>query len=94
MEVKMRARNDETSNARAFVLINVEIGLEKTMMDELKAIPEVKEVHLLHGAYDIIARAESDTVLNLKDAINRKIRNLEKIRSTLTMIVTHVIVEK
>ena len=59
------------------------------MMYEMKDIPEVKEAHLLQGVYDIIARMESDTMLNLKEAISRKIRKLEKVRSTLTMIVTH-----
>ena len=78
----------EPSEAFAFVLINVEIGSNEKMMDALKAIPEVKEAHLLYGVYDIIAQVESDTMSNLKDAISR-IRQLEKVRSTLTMIVTH-----
>ena len=84
--------NDEPTNARAYVLINVEIGSEEKMMDELKVIPEVKEAHQLYGVYDIIARVESDTMLNLKNAISSKIRQIEKVRSTLTMIVTNVIV--
>ncbi len=83
-------KNDEPADARAFVLLNAEIGLEKKMMDKLKAIPEVKEAHQLYGVYDIIARVESDTMLNLKNVISR-IRQLEKVRSTLTMIVTNVI---
>ncbi len=78
----------ETSEAFGFVLINVEIGSDKMMMDALKTIPEVKEAHQLYGVYDIIAQVESDTMSNLKDAISR-IRQLEKVRSTLTMIVTH-----
>ena len=82
--------DDEPADVRAFVLLNVEIGLEKKMMDEMKAIPEGKEAHRLYGVYDIFARMESDTMLNLKDAISR-IRQLEKVRSTLTMIVTNVI---
>ena len=79
---------DEPLEACAFVLVNVEIGSNENMMDALKTIPEVKEAHLLYGVYDIIARMESDTMLNLKDAII-KIRQLEKVRSTLTMIVTN-----
>ena len=71
----------------AFVLINVETGSEKKMMDELKTIPENKEVYRIYGPYDIIARVESDTMSNLKDAISGKIRQLEKVRSTLTMLV-------
>ena len=77
------------SEAFAFVLINIEIGSNERMIDALKAIPEVKEAHLLYGVYDIIARVESDTMLNLKEVISSKIRQLEKVRSTLTMIVTH-----
>jgi len=84
--------SDESSDARAFVLLNVEIGSEEKTMDALKTIPEVKEAHLVYGVYDIIARLESDTMLNLKDAISRKIRQIEKVRSSLTMIVTHVMV--
>ena len=86
--------NDGPSDARAFVMLNVEIGTEEEMMDALKAIPEVKEAYLAHGVYDIIARVESDTMLNLKDAISRKIRKLEKVRSSLTMIVTHTMIER
>ncbi|MBA7608467.1 hypothetical protein ES703_15644 [subsurface metagenome] len=84
--------NDEPMNARAYVLINIEIGSEEKMMDALKAIPEIKEAYRLNGVYDIIARVESDTMLNLKEAIRRKIRKLEKVRSTLTMIVTNMMV--
>jgi len=82
--------SDESSDARAFVLLNVEIGSEEKTMDALKTIPEVKEAHLVYGVYDIIARLESDTMLNLKDAISRKIRQIEKVRSTLTMMVINV----
>ncbi len=77
--------NDEPSEA--FVLINVEIGSNEKIKDALKAIPEVKEAHLLYGIYDMIARVESDT-MNLKDVIS-SIRRLRGVRSTLTMIVIH-----
>ncbi len=79
--------NDEPSEVCAFVLLTIEMGSKKKIMDALKAIPEVKEAHQLDGVYDIIARVESDTMLNLRDAISRKIRQLEEIRSTMTMIV-------
>ena len=58
------------------------------MMDELKVMPEVKEVHLVQGVYDIITWVESDTVFNAR----AQIRKLEKVRSMLTMIVNNVIV--
>jgi DNA-binding Lrp family transcriptional regulator len=50
-------------------------------------IAEVKEAHMVYGVYDIIARIETGTMQDLKDTISWKIRRLEKVRSTLTMIV-------
>lgn len=73
--------------ATAFVLINAEIGAESDVLKELKGIPEVKEAHMVYGVYDIIARVETETMQELKDVISWKIRRLDKVRSTLTMIV-------
>jgi DNA-binding Lrp family transcriptional regulator len=73
--------------ATAFVLINAEIGSESDVLKDLKDIPEVKEAHMVYGVYDIIARIETETMQDLKDTISWKIRRLDKVRSTLTMIV-------
>lgn len=73
--------------ATAFVLINVEIGSEDEVLRSFKPISEVKEAHLVYGVYDIIARIETETMQELKDAVSRKIRRVDKVRSTLTMIV-------
>ena len=71
----------------AFVLINAELGSENEVLRGLKAIQEVKEAHIVYGVYDIIVRVETENLQDLKDAINLKIRRLNKVRSTLTMIV-------
>ncbi len=71
----------------AFVLINVEIGAEDEVLGELRLIPEVREAHLVYGVYDIIAIVETPTMQELKDAISFKVRRLDKVHSTLTMIV-------
>ncbi|MFB0558201.1 MAG: Lrp/AsnC family transcriptional regulator [Candidatus Bathyarchaeia archaeon] len=73
--------------ATAFVLINAEIGSEGDVLKDLNAIPEVKEAYMVYGVYDIIARIETETMQDLKDTISWKIRRLDKVRSTLTMIV-------
>jgi DNA-binding Lrp family transcriptional regulator len=71
----------------AFVLINVEIGSDEEVLRDLRPISEVKEAHLVYGVYDIIARIETETMQELKDVISWKVRRLDKVRSTLTMIV-------
>ncbi len=74
----------------SYVLINCFIGSEKTVMSKLKEIDLVKEVHGVFGAYDIVVLVEADTVESLRDTISWKIRKIDKIRSTLTMMVIKV----
>jgi DNA-binding Lrp family transcriptional regulator len=73
--------------AKAFVLINVEIGAEAEVLGDLRPISEVKEAHLVYGVYDIIAIVETTEMQELKDAVSNKLRRLDKVHSTLTMIV-------
>jgi len=70
----------------AYVLINCDLGHEATIIDELKRLDNVKEVHGVFGAYDILAKVESDDVENLRDTITWKIRKLSRVRSTLTLM--------
>ncbi len=70
----------------AFVLLTSELDFEREVLKALKSIPEVKEVHRLYGVYDILIRMEADTREDLKELVN-EIRHMEKVRSTLTMIV-------
>ena len=73
--------------AKAYVLINVEIGSEEEVLRSLDPISEVKEAHLVYGVYDIITVIETETMQELKDTVSWKIRRLDKVRTTLTMIV-------
>jgi DNA-binding Lrp family transcriptional regulator len=71
---------------RAFVLINVESGSEDEVLNEIKSLEGVEEAYFSYGVYDLITRIKSDTMENLKDMVTRKIRTLNKVRSTLTLI--------
>lgn len=72
--------------AQAFVLINCELGSEESVINHLRSIEEVKEVHGTFGAYDILAKIQSDRVETLREIITWKIRKIENIRSTLTLM--------
>ena len=72
--------------ATAYVLINCELGSEEAIIQQLKSLEGVKEVHGTFGAYDILAKIESSTVETLRETITWKIRKIEKIRSTLTLM--------
>ena len=70
----------------AYILINCEIGSEEDVITALKNIDSIKEVHGTFGAYDILAKIESPQVEDLRETITWKIRKIDKIRSTLTLM--------
>jgi DNA-binding Lrp family transcriptional regulator len=71
----------------AYVLINCDLGSEEEIIKELKKLPEALEVSGVYGVYDIIAKIRSDTMDKLRETITWHVRRIDKVRSTLTMIV-------
>lgn len=71
----------------AFILINSEVGAENEVLRDLKKIDGVREAHVVYGIYDIIAKLEADSLRKLRDIVSKRVRKLDKVRSTLTMIV-------
>ena len=72
--------------ATAYVLINCELGSEESIIQALKNLDGLIEVHGTFGAYDILAKIESPTVDVLRETITWKIRKIDQIRSTLTLM--------
>ena len=72
---------------KAFVLMNAELGSEDSLVNELKKLESVKEVYQVYGVYDIVAQVESDTMDKVKETITWRLRKLNGVKSTLTMIV-------
>ncbi len=73
--------------ATAFVLINCDLGYETEIIDEMKQFEDIKEVNGVFGAHDILAKVESESVQHLRDTILWKIRKLNRVKSTLTLMV-------
>jgi DNA-binding Lrp family transcriptional regulator len=71
----------------AFVLINTEIGSEDEVQVALTKITSVKEAHVVYGVYDVVAKVEAESLEKLKEVVTWNIRRLNRVRSTLTMIV-------
>jgi len=73
---------------KAFVLINTDPGCEGEVLKGLKRIEGVEQAYATYGVYDIIVRAQAESPDKLKEVITQHIRRLDKVRSTLTMIIT------
>ena len=72
--------------ATAYILLNCELGSEESIIQQLKNLDGVLEVHGTFGAYDILTKIESPTVETLREIITWKIRKIDQIRSTLTLM--------
>ena len=72
----------------AFVLINTETGSESEVLGALKKIDAVEEAYLVYGVYDVVAKVGADTMEKLKETVTWHVRHLDKVRSTLTMMVS------
>ena len=75
------------SVAIAFLLINVAMGTDQEVVDDLKKVEGVKEVYGVFGIYDLIAMIEGPDMDSLKQTIFNRVRRHEKVRRTLTLTV-------
>jgi DNA-binding Lrp family transcriptional regulator len=76
----------ENKMPKAFVLINVESGAEEEVLRELKKIEGVEEAYFSYGVYDLITKIKADSMEKLKDMVSKKLRTINRVRSTLTLI--------
>jgi len=72
----------------AYIMINCEVGYEEAIIEQLRSIECVKEVQGVLGNFDILVKIEVPSVEALREIITWKIRKIEKIRCTTTVICT------
>ncbi|MFB5646481.1 MAG: Lrp/AsnC ligand binding domain-containing protein [Nitrosopumilaceae archaeon] len=62
------------------------MGSEESTIQKLKDVDLVKEVWGTFGAFDILAKLESSSSEELNSTISSKIRHMDNIRSTTTLL--------
>ena len=72
----------------AYIMINCEVGYEESIIEQLRTIEGVKEVQGVLGNFDILARIEVSSIEALREIVTFKIRKIEKIRCTTTVVCT------
>lgn len=75
----------------AYVLITVDVGKEREIFDSLKKLKSVVEISELYGEWDIIAKIKVDKFEELDKVITEKIRSIEGIKLTSTMLVAEYV---
>ncbi len=76
------------ANLSAFLLIQTEVGSERNVYGRLSQIDEVDLLYELFGEWDIIAKIDVDSVEQLDGFISDKIRTINGIKLTSTIIIS------
>jgi len=71
----------------AFVCITTEPASMVEVLKEVKAVEGVEEAEMVYGIYDVVAKVKGETMDKLKQIITEHIRRIDKVRTTLTMMV-------
>ena len=73
---------------KAYVLINCESGYETIVSKSIKSINDdnVSACNTVYGLYNIVIEIKFNTLSQLKNIIQKKIRKISKIQSTMTLI--------
>ena len=76
----------------SYILINSDLGTDVSIIEYLnKTLSEENdiqfEVHGVYGVYDIIVKLTSENGETLRGIITNKLRKIDHVQSTLTMMV-------
>ncbi len=74
---------------KAYVLINADVAYTKQVMDRLREMQGLVEVHEVLGPYDIVAAVVADDVHSILRILQTEIRGIAGIRNTVTCITTN-----
>ncbi len=70
----------------SYVLIQCDMGHETEIINKLMDIPQIKEVRGTYGVFDIFVKISADSREEIDDIMTNKIRKLQNVRGTNTLI--------
>lgn len=74
----------------AYILIQTEVGKAASVANAVRSTAGVTEAEDVTGPYDVIVRAEADTVDELGQLVVAQIQGVDGITRTLTCPVVHL----
>ncbi|MET8627497.1 Lrp/AsnC ligand binding domain-containing protein [Kitasatospora sp. NPDC004669] len=75
---------------QAYILIQTEVGKASSVADTIGKIPGVLTAEDVTGPYDVIVKAEAETVDDLGRMVVANVQKVEGITRTLTCPVVHL----
>ncbi|MCN9242830.1 Lrp/AsnC ligand binding domain-containing protein [Streptomyces sp. NPDC052051] len=75
---------------QAYILIQTEVGKASAVAETISSIPGVVQAEDVTGPYDVIVRAQADTVDELGRMVVARVQQVDGITRTLTCPVVHL----
>jgi DNA-binding Lrp family transcriptional regulator len=75
---------------QAYILIQTEVGKASAVAEVISKIDGVVQAEDVTGPYDVIVRAQADTVDELGRMVVAKVQQVDGITRTLTCPVVHI----
>ena len=75
---------------KTFVLCKLTPGKEQKAVTSIRAIEGVTEVYMVFGGWDMILAAEADTVDKLSNLIVSRVRAVDGVAATETLVTTNL----
>lgn len=72
---------------KAYVLVVTDPGKTRLVMEAMREIPGIVELHEVMGPYDIVTEIEVENLQDVPPILGGKIRAIEGIESTTSLVV-------
>jgi DNA-binding Lrp family transcriptional regulator len=71
---------------KAYVLIVTQPGATRRLVNAIRELDHVIEVHEVMGPYDIVAEIETESIQEIPGILAEQIRTLDGIQSTTSLV--------
>jgi DNA-binding Lrp family transcriptional regulator len=83
MKQEMETKYFDDRSSPAFSFIICEPGKEILVIEKLRTLKTVKEIHRIHGKYDLIVKLENMTESELRGLIHDEIQDMTVVKSVM-----------
>ena len=72
--------------ARAYILIETQVGKSRDVLAALQALPNVPSVDIITGEFDMIALVEAPDMMAMADLVTGQIQSIPGVTRTITCV--------
>lgn len=73
-------------SVKAYVLVITDPGKTRRVVDEIRNIPGIVELHEVMGPYDIVVEIIADNLQDIPRVLGDKIRPISGVQSTTSLV--------